>query len=66
MRDRPTFRVSTRNVVWLVIIVVVGIVVGIAAGPWWGVLAAAGVLVVSEVVERGRRRARRTGSGDLR
>jgi hypothetical protein len=38
--------------VWLALIVAVGVIVGILAGPWWGVGAAAIVLVISEVVER--------------
>lgn len=41
--------------VWLVVIVVVGVLVGVLVGWLWGVLAALGTLVVSEVVERGRR-----------
>lgn len=46
---------NRRNVVWLAVIVVVGVVVVVAAGWLWGVLAALATLVVSEVVERGRR-----------
>ena len=47
---------SKRNIVWLVAIVVVGVAVAFAAGWLWGLLAAVVVLVVSEVVERTRRR----------
>lgn len=56
---KPTL--SKRNLAWLAAIVIAGLLVGISVGPWWGVLAAVVVLVVSEVVERTRRsrRARR-------
>ena len=47
---------AKRNLVWLVVIVVVGVVVWLAAGWVWGVVAAAVVLVTSEVFERARRR----------
>lgn len=56
---------STRNLYWLVAIVVVGIVLWVAAGWLWGLLGAVVTLVVSEVVERAARR-RRGGSGQLR
>ncbi|MAT04098.1 MAG: hypothetical protein CL424_03525 [Acidimicrobiaceae bacterium] len=55
---------SKRNIVWLVAIVVVGVFVGIVAGWLWGLLAAAIVLVVSEVVERSARRRRRADRGE--
>lgn len=48
---------------WLVMIVAVGLVIGIVVGPWWGLLAAAAVLLISEIVERVVR-ARRRGRGD--
>lgn len=57
--------VSTRNLYWLVAIVAVGVVVGVAAGWVWGLVGAAVTLVISEVVERAARR-RRGGSGQLR
>ena len=51
-------KVSRRNLVWLAAIIVVAVVVWIAAGWLWGVLAGVATLVVSEVVERGARRRR--------
>lgn len=55
MPQRKQLRVSRSNLIWLALIVVVGVIVGIAAGVWWGVGAAALVLVLSEVVERVQR-----------
>jgi membrane protein YdbS with pleckstrin-like domain len=43
------------QIVWLVAIVAVGVMVGVLAGPWWGVGAAAIVLAISEVIERVQR-----------
>ena len=43
------------QLVWLIAIVVVGVVVGILVGPWWGVGAAAMLLAVNEVIERAQR-----------
>lgn len=60
-----TASVSTRNLVWLVAIIAVGVVVGIVAGWVWGLVGAGVTLVISEVVERTLRR-RRGGSGQLR
>ena len=54
---------SKRNLMWLGAIVVVGVVVWIAAGLIWGLVAGAAVLVVSEVVERLRRRRRAQATG---
>jgi hypothetical protein len=56
-------RMMKRNMVWLAVIVAVGLIAWLAAGPVVGLLAAAVTLVVSEVVERSaraRRRATRT------
>jgi predicted membrane protein len=36
-------------------IVAVGVIVGILAGPWWGVAAAVIMLAISEVIERVQR-----------
>lgn len=49
---------STRNLIWLVVIVAVGLVVGFTAGWLLGLIAAGVTLAVSEVVER-RARAQR-------
>lgn len=54
---------SKRNLIWLVAVVAVGVVVGVVAGWLWGVLAAIAALVVSEAVERTRRRRVRAASG---
>lgn len=54
---------SKRNIAWLVAVVAVGIGVGIAAGWVWGVLAALATLMVSELVERSRRRRLRAAQG---
>jgi MFS superfamily sulfate permease-like transporter len=55
---------SKRNIVWLIVVVVVGVVGSIVLGIGWGLLAAAVVLVVSEVVERATRRRRRAARGE--
>lgn len=39
----------------IIAIIAVGVVVGVLAGPWWGLGAAAIVLAVSEVIERVQR-----------
>jgi MFS superfamily sulfate permease-like transporter len=54
---------SKRNIIWLAVIVVVGVVGSIVFGIGWGLLAAAVVLVVSEVIERSVRRKRRAARG---
>jgi hypothetical protein len=58
--DEPvpqTRRISLRRsqIIWLVVIVAVGVIVGILAGAWWGVGAAVIVLALSEVIERVQR-----------
>jgi len=50
--------VSKSNIVWLMIIIVVGVIAWQALGWVVGLIAAAVVLVVSEVIER-RKRANR-------
>ena len=50
-----TPRVSTRNVVWLAVIVTVGVLAGAFLGWAWSLAGMVAVLVVSEVVERRRR-----------
>lgn len=54
---------NKRNLVWLGAIVVVTVVVWIAAGWLWGILAGVATLVVSEVVERSARAKRLAASG---
>lgn len=55
MPQTRSIHIRRSQIIWLVAIVVVGVVVGILAGPWWGVGAAALVLAVSEVIERVQR-----------
>jgi hypothetical protein len=43
------------QIIWLVAIVAVGVIVGLLAGPWWGVGAAVLTLAISEVIERVQR-----------
>lgn len=54
---------STRNLMWLGVVIAVGVVVTMAANIWWGLLAAGIVLTVSEVVERSARNKRRAAAG---
>ncbi len=59
---------SKRNLIWLVAIIVVGVVVWIAAGFLWALLAAAVTLLASEAVERTarKRRVAAKGAGPIR
>jgi hypothetical protein len=43
------------QIIWLVMIVVIGVTVGILAGAWWGLGIAAITLAISEVFERAQR-----------
>jgi hypothetical protein len=61
-QTRGVNRVSTRNLVWLAVIVVALVIGWIASGFWVGVIAAVAVLVVSEVYERIARAKRRNAS----
>lgn len=54
---------SKRNIAWLVAIIAIGVVVALIANVVWGLIAAAVVLVVSELVERSARRKRRAARG---
>ena len=54
---------SKRNITWLIIVVVVGVVITAAAGFLWGLLAAAVTLAISEVIERQVRKQRRAARG---
>ena len=62
---RQTADVSTRNLYWLVAIVVVGVVLWVVGGWLWGLIGAVATLIVSEGVERADA-APRGGSGQLR
>lgn len=55
---------SKRLAVWLIAIVAVGVIVWVAFGLVWGLLAAAATLVASEAVERVRRRRLRAARGE--
>jgi hypothetical protein len=55
--------VSRRNLAWLVVVVGAGVLVGVTTGWLWGVLAAVVMLVISEAVERTRRKRRRAARG---
>ena len=54
--------VSKNNIVWLIVIIVVGVVAWQAFGWIAGLVAAAAGLAASEVVERKRRAQRNAGS----
>ncbi|MEO6651829.1 MAG: hypothetical protein ABIP17_04135 [Ilumatobacteraceae bacterium] len=54
---------SKRNTIWLVAIIVVAVVVWIAAGFLWALLAAAVTLVASEAIERTARKRRVAAKG---
>jgi hypothetical protein len=43
------------QLIWLAVIVVVGLIVGVLAGAWWGIGAAVIVLAINEVIERVQR-----------
>jgi hypothetical protein len=43
------------QLIWLAVIVVVGLIVGVLFGAWWGIGAAAIVLAINEVIERVQR-----------
>ena len=43
------------QIIWLIAIVAVGVIVGVLAGVWWGLGAAALTLAISEVIERVQR-----------
>ncbi len=55
---------SKRNMIWLAVVIVVGVLVWLAVNIVAGLVAAALMLVVSEVVERRARTQRRRASND--
>ncbi|MFN8021694.1 MAG: hypothetical protein U0Q03_09235 [Acidimicrobiales bacterium] len=57
MPKQRSLRLRRSQIIWLIAIIVVGVIVGVGVGAWWGVGAAAIVLAVSETIER-RERAR--------
>jgi hypothetical protein len=50
-----SIRLRRSQIIWLIAIIAVGVIVGIVAGLWWGLGAAAIVLAISEVNERTQR-----------
>lgn len=58
MPQSRSIRLRRSQIIWLIAIIAVGVIVGLVAGVWWGLGAAAIVLAISEVIER-RQRARR-------
>ena len=57
--EERSVEVSKRNMIWLAVIVVVGVLGWLLLGVVWGLVAAAVTLAVSEVVERRARAQRR-------
>ncbi len=55
MPQTRSIRFRRSQIVWLILIIAVGVIVGVLAGPWWGLGAAALTLAVSEVTERVQR-----------
>jgi uncharacterized ion transporter superfamily protein YfcC len=55
MPQTRSLHLRRSQIIWLLAVIAVGVIVGIIAGAWWGVGAAAIVLAVSEVVERVQR-----------
>lgn len=55
---------SKRNVAWLIVVIGVFVLVGIAVGWLIGAIAGVATLVVSEWYERDRRRRRRAARGE--
>ena len=55
MPQTRTINFRRSQIIWLIAIVAVGVIVGVAAGVWWGVGAAVIMLVVNEVIERAQR-----------
>ncbi len=54
---------SKRNLVWLAAIIAVGAVLWVTQGVLWGIVGAIAVLVVSEAIERSRRKRQRAARG---
>jgi hypothetical protein len=50
-----SIRLRRSQIIWLVAIIAAGLIVGIVAGLWWGLGAAAILLAISEVIERVQR-----------
>ncbi len=55
MPQTRSLHLRRSQIIWLLAVVAAGVIVGIIAGAWWGVGAAAIVLAISEVVERVQR-----------
>lgn len=55
MPQTRSIHLRRSQIIWLVAIVAVGVIVGVVAGVWWGVGAAAILLVINEAIERVQR-----------
>ncbi|MGB0111707.1 MAG: hypothetical protein WBP59_00660 [Ilumatobacteraceae bacterium] len=55
MPQSRSIKFQRSQLIAIIAIIAVGVVVGVLAGPWWGLGAAAIVLAVSEVIERVQR-----------
>jgi len=55
MPQARSVRLRRSQIIWLLAVIAAGVIVGVVAGVWWGVGAAAIVLAISEVVERVQR-----------
>jgi uncharacterized ion transporter superfamily protein YfcC len=53
--QRRSITLRRSQIIWLVVLVAVGVIVGVLAGAWWGIGAAVIVLALSEVIERVQR-----------
>jgi uncharacterized ion transporter superfamily protein YfcC len=53
--QRRSITLRRPQIIWLVVLVAVGVIVGVLAGAWWGIGAAVIVLALSEVIERVQR-----------
>lgn len=55
MPQTRSIHLRRSQVIWLVAIVAIGVIVGVVAGVWWGVGAAAILLAINEAIERVQR-----------
>jgi hypothetical protein len=53
--QQRSLRLRRSQVIWLIAIVAAGVILGVAAGLWWGLGAAAVLLAISETIERVQR-----------
>jgi hypothetical protein len=53
--QQRSLRLRRSQVIWLLAIIAAGVILGIVAGVWWGLGAAAILLAISETIERVQR-----------